>query len=452
MGNYSKDWCKVDINNVPDIKVTPPGPKSLEYWERATKHLKGFSLQAKTMKICYENSNGMTLTDLDGNTYIDFSAGIGITNCGHNHPKVKEAMKKQLDKMINCHDYVTVKKVELLEKLAEIAPEGMTAAQIYSAGAEAVEAGLRVMKAATGKTEILSFFNDFHGKSTGAKSLCNIDTVYGPRLAGFHRSPFGNCYRCSFKMKHPECELHCVNYIREVIEQETTGKISGIVVEPIQGFSGAVVPAEGFLTGLRKLCDEYGILLMFDEVLCSFGRTGKMFAANHENVVPDIMAVGKGFGNGFPVTGILMKQNLIDNFDKISASTSYGGNPLACAAALASIEVIQEEGLVENSAKVGAFMLERLRKMKDRYKIIGDVRGKGLFLGIELVKDKENKVPFPEAGAVIYKKAFERGVAWIPAKENLRMTPPLIMTEEVAAKALDIIEQAIYETEKEFGC
>lgn len=451
MEEYNKDWYKIDIEKVPDIKVAPPGPESLKYWERATKHLKGFSLPAKTMKIAYDHSNGMTLTDVDGNTYIDFSAGIGITNCGHNHPKIKEAMKKQIDKMINCHDYVTVKKVELLEKLAEITPEGMTSAQIYSAGAEAVEAGLRVIKAATGRSEILSFFNDFHGKSTGAKSLCNIDTVYGPRLAGFHRTPYGNCYRCSFKMKYPECGLHCVNYIKEVIAQETTGEIAGIVVEPLQGFGGAVVPPKGFLPGLRKLCDEYRILLMFDEVLCSFGRTGEMFAANHENVVPDIMAVGKGFGNGFPVTGILMKEDLIDNFDKISASTSYGGNPLACAAALASIEVIQEEGLVKNSAKVGKFILKKLEQMKDRHKIIGDVRGKGLFLGMELVKDKETKEPFPEAGSAVYKKAFENGVAWIPAKENLRMTPPLIMTEEVAAKALDIIEQAIYETEKEFG-
>jgi len=252
-------------------------------------------------------------------------------------------------------------------------------------------------------------------------------------------------------MEYPQCELYCADFIRESIAEQSTGQIAAIVAEPVQGFSGSVVPAKGFMKKIREICDDLGILMMVDEVASSFGRTGKMFACEHDGVVPDIMTVGKGFGNGAAISGVLYKKEFVEDAKKISSSTTHGGNPLACAAARAAIDVILEEKLVENSARVGEIMFKRMEKIKEAHPLVGDVRGQGLFLGMEIVKDKVKKEPFPEAGIAIFKRAFEKGVAWIPANENLRITPPLIITEEVALKGLDIIEEAIGEVEGELN-
>ena len=446
---FSNDWCKVDIDHLPNIITKPPGPKSLEMWDRISPYMSGFSTPAK-VKICYEKSNGMTITDVDGNEYIDFGSNVCVANCGHNHPKVREAMHKQLDKMINAHDFVTQSKVELVEKIQEVTLGDLRGVQLYCSGAEAVEYSLRTAKAVTGRSEFMTFYRDFHGKTPFAKSLGNIDALNGPRIQGFYRTPYAHCYRCSFKLKYPECDLHCADFIRESIVEQSTGYLAGIVVEPVQGFSGSVVPAKGFMKRIRELCDELGILMIVDEVASSFGRTGKMFACEHDGVVPDIMSIGKGFGNGAALSGVLYKQDFVEDVKRTSSSTTHGGNPLACAAAKAAIDVIIEEKLVENSARVGAVMLKRMEEIKERHPLVGDVRGKGLFVGMELVKDKDTKEPFVEAGNAVFKKAFEKGVAWIPANENLRITPPLIMTEEVALKGLDIIEESIGEVEEEY--
>jgi len=352
---------------------------------------------------------------------------------------------------MNCHDFTTPIKMKLLEKLAAITMGDLNGIQLYDSGTTAVEAGLRTMRAATGNFEFISFHRDFHGKTMGAVSLSRVDGTQGMRAPGYFLVPRPYCYRCAFKLKYPQCNLHCVDYIRTVITEETSGRVAGIVLEPIQGWAGSVVPPDDFMPRLRKLCDEYKMLLMADEVLTCMGRTGKMFCMEHWDVVPDVMTLGKSFGNGFPVTAMLVSARYKEVLEKISASTSYGGNPMACAAALASIEVIEEEDLCRRSAELGDFLLKRMHKMKDTYKIIGDVRGKGCLLGIELVKDRETKEPFPEAGRMVYQKAFGKGLAWIPAGHILRMSPPLIMEEKVAGKAMDIIEESISETERELG-
>lgn len=443
------DHWGIGAETVPCIRVAPPGPASRSLHERATRHIKGLSSQVRMFPVVFESGKGPTLTDADGNVYIDFSSGIYVTNCGHAHPKITEAVRKYAAKLMNCHDFTTEIKVRLLEKLASIAPGNLNAVQLYCTGSEAVEAGLRVMRAATGNFEFISFHRSFHGKTMGANSLAGMNQTGGPRATGFHRVPYAHCYHCPFKMQHPECGLHCVDYIRTVVSEETTGQLCGIVVEPIQGWGGSIVPPDDFLPRLRELCDELGALLMVDEVLTSFGRTGRMFCVDHSGVVPDVMTVGKGFGNGFPISGVLMREELGGYLERISASTSYGGNPVACAAALASIEVLEEECLVERSAELGRFILERLTDMQGRYGIIGEVRGKGCLLGMEIVEDKETKKPYVEASERIYQKAFAKGLAWIPAGHTLRMSPPLVISEELAAKGLDIIEEAILETEQE---
>ena len=452
---YSKDWAKVDVNSVPDMKVPAPGPNSREMHARAAKVMKGYSSQVRLFPVAFESGQGVTLKDVDGNTYIDFSSGIYVTGLGHCHPKVTEAVQKAAGNLMNAHDFTTPIKMKLLEKMYEISmgsgEHKLSGMQFYDSGTTAVEAGLRVMRAATGKFEFISFHRDFHGKTMGAVGLAQLDVSQGLRAPGFFLVPRGNCYRCAFKMKHPECGLYCVDYIRTILKEETSGRVAGIVLEPVQGWGGSVVPPAGWMQKIRALCDELGIMLMVDEVLTCMARTGKMFAMEHWETVPDVMTLGKGFGNGFPVTAMMVSEKNKEVIEKISASTSYGGNPMACAAALASIEVIQEEDLCARSAHLGEILLQRMREMQERSAIIGDVRGLGCLLGIELVKDKETREPFEEAGRRVYQKAFAKGLAWIPAGHILRMSPPMIMEDEVALKGLAIIEEAIHETEQELG-
>jgi 4-aminobutyrate aminotransferase-like enzyme len=242
-----------------------------------------------------------------------------------------------------------------------------------------------------------------------------------------------------------------VDYIRTVLREETAGRVAGIVLEPIQGWAGSVVPPDGWIQGIRALCNEYGILMMADEVLTCMARTGKMFAMEHWDTVPDVMTLGKGFGNGFPVTAMLVAEEHKEVIEKISASTSYGGNPMACAAALASLEVIEEEDLCARSAHLGEILLQRMKQLEASSPIVGEARGLGCLLGLELVKDKATKEPFDLAGQMVYKKAFRKGLAWIPAGHILRMSPPLIMEDDLAMKAMGIIEESIFETQKELG-
>jgi 4-aminobutyrate aminotransferase-like enzyme len=451
MDSYERKWASVDINTVPDIKVKPPGPKSQEIQKRTGRYLQGYSSQVRLFPVAFESGRGVTLRDVDGNTYIDLSSGIYITNWGHCHPKITEAVVEYTRKLQNCHDFNTEIKAGLLEALVEITPGDLNNVQLWCEGSKCVEAGLNVARAATGKYEFISFYNDMHGKTLGAQSLTTMTKISGPRAAGSFRVPYGNCYRCSFKLSFPSCDLHCVDFIREAVQELATGEVAAVVAEPVQGWGGTVVPPEGWLAKLRKVCDDIGVLLFVDEVLTCMGRTGKIFCVDHEDVVPDIMTLGKGFGNGYPVTATVYSDKLKDSMEGVSSASSYGGNPVACAAALACIEVMLEEGMLEHAAELGRFFLKRLRRFEDDYTIVGNVRGKGALLGIELVKDPETREPNLEACRRIYRKGFERGVSWIPAKHNLRLSPPLIMTEEVAARALDIIEEAISETERELG-
>ena len=242
-----------------------------------------------------------------------------------------------------------------------------------------------------------------------------------------------------------------IAFYDEYIEKGTVGDVAGFVLEPIQGWAGSVMPPDDFFPKLRKYCDEKRLLLMTDEVLTSWGRTGKWLCTEHWGVVPDVVAIGKGFGNGFPVTAVAVRQPYAESFEKISASSSYGGNPMACAAALASTEVIEKENLLEHALRLGELSLRRMECMKAEHPIIGDVRVKGCLMGIELVQDRATKTPFDKAGAMVYEKAFRKGLAWIPAGHILRMSPAIVMDEDTLLKGLDLIDEAIGETEKELG-
>jgi 4-aminobutyrate aminotransferase-like enzyme len=447
-------WAKVDLKKVPHLATTEiPGPKSKELHGRATKIMKGLSGQVKLFPVVFESGTGCTLTDVDGNVYLDFSSGIYVTTLGHCHPKVSEAVAKHAKQLMNAHDFTTPIKVKLLEKMTEILPKGMTAVQLYDSGTTAVEAGLRVCRAVSKKHEFLSCFQDFHGKSGHSASLARMNYTNGAgRAPGFYMVPRPNPYRPLFKKADGSIDTDAyLAFYSEFLAEATTGQVAAIVLEPIQGWAGSVFPPDDFFPKLRTWCDERKILLFADEVLTSIGRTGKWLAMEHWNTTPDVFTLGKGFGNGFPVTAMVAKAEFGDAFETISASTSYGGNPMACAAALASIEAIQEEGLLENAKRLEDYFTGRLEKMKGSHKIIGDVRCKGCLMGVELVKDRTTKQPFDEAGKLVYQGAFRKGLAWIPAGHILRMSPPIVMDLDVAAKCMDIIDETIGEVEKKLG-
>jgi len=453
-GKYDPKPYALDLKQWPKIVTPLPGPKSNEVHARAAKIMKGLSGQVRLFPVVFEEGQGCTLTDIDGNKYIDFSSGIYVTTLGHCHPKVSEAVAHWAKRLMNAHDFTTTVKANLLEKLLSVLPGDFGGIQLYDSGTTAVEAAVRTARAATGKHEFLSCFQDFHGKSGCSSSLARMNKIYGAtRLPGFYMLPRPDVYRPWWT--RPDGSLDTEKYLEfydTFITEGTTNQVAAIVLEPIQGWAGSVFPPDDFFPKLRKWCDAKKIMLIDDEVLCSMGRTGYWMALEHWNTTPDIVTLGKGFGNGFPVTAMVVRKEYADAVDKISASTSYGGNPMACAAALASIEVIEEEGLLEHARHLEKdIFLPKLAKMKENHKLIGDVRCRGCLMGVELVKDRTTKEPYDEAGKLVYQKAFSKGLAWIPAGHILRMSPPIIMPDDVAAKAMDIIDESIGEVEKQLG-
>ncbi|MDX2195189.1 MAG: aspartate aminotransferase family protein [Cytophagales bacterium] len=454
---HTKDWWKADAQNLPQMITASPGPKSKACHESAARYMKGLSSQVQLFPVSFGEGYGVSLTDLDGNKYLDFSSGIYVTSLGHCHPKISEAVSYWAKKLMNCHDFATPVKEKLLEKMADVLPKGLNQVQLYSDGTTAVEAGMRACRAISGKHEFLGFFKDFHGKTMGSVSAAQMIRgdvhSYGPtRAPGYYMMPKPDPYHPHWTKADGTIDTDAyINYYDEVYQETTVGNVAALIIEPVQGWAGSIFPPDDFIPKLKAWCEKKKILFFSDEVLAGMGRTGEWMTMNHYNVVPDVITFGKSFGNGFPVTAMVVKEEYGDAINKISASSSYGGNPMACAAALASLQVIEDENLLENVRTVGAYFMKRMHKMVDEHPIVGHVKGKGFLLGIELVKDKKTKMPFAEAGKLVYQKAFRKGLAWIPAGHILRMSPPLIMDEKYAELGLQMIEESIWEVEKEAG-
>ena len=452
MGKYNPAPYELDLNYYPHLVTDEiPGPKSNAIHARVTKYYRGLSGQVRLFPVAFESGSGCMMQDADGNQYIDFSSGIYVTTLGHCHPKISEAVAKYARQIMNCHDFATDIKARLLEKMAACLPGDLKCFQLYDCGTAAVEAGLRTCRAATGKHEFLSCFRDFHGKSGHSIGLARMTRFSGPsREPGFYLLPRPDCYRPLWKRADGTLDTEAyLDFYDQYIKECTTGQIAAFVAEPIQGWAGSVMPPDDFFPKLKKFLEERNILFFADEVLTSMGRTGKFLCCEHWDVLPDVVTLGKGFGNGFPVTAMAVRKPYADAVDKISASTSYGGNPMACAAALACFEVIEEEGLLEHAQELENLFRERMKDWSRKYRIVGDCRVKGCLMGVELVKDQATKEPFDEAGKRVYQKAFRKGLAWIPAGHILRMSPPIIMPNDVAQRGMDFIEEAIAETEKE---
>jgi 4-aminobutyrate aminotransferase-like enzyme len=426
-----------------------PGPRSREIVERERRHaaagLQGFALYAG---LAMARGQGCTLIDEDGQEYIDFIAGIAVGSIGHCHPHYVEALKKQAEKL-TFGSFTTEVRARFLEQVASITPEGLSRIQMFSGGAEAVEAALRLAKAATGKDEVIGFWGGFHGKTGGVLGLLGSDFKHhlGPFIPGQYSAPYADCYRCPLKLTYPDCGIACADFVRDVIRYQTGGEISAIIVEPMQGTAGNIIPPEGFLRAIQQIAKEAGALLIADEMITGFGRTGLMWGAEHDGVVPDIMTVGKGMGGGFPLSAVVSTDDLTNRkpwSNPSASSSSYGSNPLAAAAGLAAVEIILKENLVKNAERVGSVMLTRLEALKEKYRCVGEVRGRGLMLGIELVKDRRTKDPLgKDVTQALYKECLRRGLASMTYSPTVRINPPLIISEETALNGLAILDEAL---------
>ncbi|MGD9997500.1 MAG: aspartate aminotransferase family protein [Ilumatobacteraceae bacterium] len=427
--------------------IERPGPKSEACYAAVDAHTGGLSSQARLFPVAFQSGSGVYLDDVDGNRYLDFSSGIYVASLGHCHPVVSGAVADAAHQLMNCHDFPTPARAEAQRRLAEIAPGDLSIAQFYDSGTTAVEAALRVARVATGRRSFIGFDHGFHGKTLGAASLGTPDPWKGIRADGFVRVPGPYPYRPPVGVSVEMLSDAVLAEVQLAMEAAPDG-VAAVLIEPVQGWGGSIVPPDDFLPRLSELCTANGTMLIADEVLTCFGRTGRMFAVNHWGVEPDLMTLGKGLGNGFPVSAVMARSDLREAMNNASASTSYGGNPMACAAILASLSVIEDEELCQRAEKLGALVLDELRAMQERHPIIGEVRGLGFLLGIELVKDRATKEPATAAGTFVYQEAFRRGLAWIPAGHILRLAPPLVISQDEAFRGLSIIEQAIAEAER----
>lgn len=434
-------------SSAPVLKTVIPGPRSQQVARAEQEFLApGIQRIASLSGVVFDYGEGATLTDVDGNTFIDFFAGVTVASLGHSHPRYIAALTEQL-RRLTVGSFTSETRARLVHKLATLTPAHLDRVQFYSGGAEAVEAALRLAKAYTKKHEVVGFWGGFHGKTGGVLGLVGdgFKQGWGPLPGGTHLVPYADCYRCPFTLRYPGCELACAEFIRTSLQHTTGGAVAALIVEPVQGTAGNIVPPPEFLPAMREIARELGALFIVDEMITGFGRTGRMFGYEHTGVIPDIMTVGKGMGNGFPVTGVISTDEIMaaKPFSQPSASSSsYGGNPLAAAAVLSTVETIVDEGLVENSRRVGAYMLERLRAMQEKYEFLGDVRGAGLLIGLDLVKDRQSKTELRrEVTELIFLEALKRGLLMMGYLPRLRLNPPLTISLELAETGLSILEE-----------
>jgi|KBSSwiStaDraftv2_1062776.scaffolds.fasta_scaffold35735_3 4-aminobutyrate aminotransferase len=436
-----------------------PGPKA-----KAAVEVDGRLISpsyTRSYPLVAKRGRGCRVEDVDGNEFLDFAAGIAVTSTGHCHPEVVEAIQKQAAELIHISgtDFYNEPLTQVAEKLSAIAPMRGPHRVFYgNSGAEAVECAIKLARYHTGRQHIIAFLGAFHGRTMGALSLTASKPQqkrrFAPLMPGVTHVRYPYAYRgCTGGPQEEEAfALGCARYIEEKLFKTILPpeEVAAIVVEPIQGEGGYVVAPDNFLRELRGICDRHGILLVADEVQSGAGRTGKWWAIQHSGVEPDIVCMAKGIASGMPLGVCMSKAEVMDWVPGSHAST-FGGNPVSLAAALATIDILEREG-IGNAAKIGAKMLERLNGWKKMHPLVGDVRGRGLMIGVELVKDKETREPVTELRNRVEAVAFEKGLIILGCGEtSIRLCPPLIVSEEEATVGLDILEDALTQVEKEFA-
>ncbi|MGA7409613.1 MAG: acetyl ornithine aminotransferase family protein [Bryobacteraceae bacterium] len=433
---------------LPHLVTALPGPRAQAIIDRDHKVIS--PSYTRDYPLVVKRGEGAIIEDVDGNRFLDFNAGIAVVAAGHCHPRVVEAVQRQAAELLHMSgtDFYYENMVTLAEKLARLTPGGVERRVYFgNSGTEAVEAAIKLARYHSGRDKFIAFLGGFHGRTMGSLSLTGSKIAqrrhFGPMIPVQH-VPYAYCYRCAYG-KHPDtCNVECVKVIEDQLFKTIlpADEVAAIVVEPIQGEGGYLVPPAKFHEELRRLADKYGILLVHDEVQSGMGRTGRMFASEHFGVTPDIVTLAKGIASGMPLGATVAKAEMMNWTPGAHAST-FGGNPVACAAALTTIELL-EESLVENAAVMGAHILDRMSAWPRRFRHVGDVRGKGLMIGFEMVTDQETRERAPELRKSLEMMAFERGLLVLGCGQNsIRLCPPLVITRDQADFAVDTLEECL---------
>ncbi len=435
----------------PNVTIPPPGPKARAIIERDRAVTSPAYIKEYPLVIA--RGEGPMVEDVDGNRYLDFMAGIAVSATGYNRPEVVRAVQEAAAKFLHIcgGDFYYETMAALCERLAGLAPgPGKKRVFLSNSGTEAVEGAMKLARYATGRTAFVAFKGAFHGRSYGALSLTSSKARqhkgFGPMLADVHHVFYGYCYRCEFGKVYPDCGIYCVDHIEQDLFRRHLDPrdVAAVFVEPIQGEGGYIVPPPGWLAKLRELCTRHGILLVMDEVQSGIGRTGKMFACEHEGVIPDILVTAKGLGSGMPIGAFIAREE-ISTWEPGAHGTTFGGNPVCCAAALATLDLVERE-LMPNARRQGERLMQGLQQLARRHGTIGDVRGKGLMQGIEFVTDRATREPAGDLARTLMEMAFTKGLLTLAAGRNaLRLAPPLVIDSEDVDIALEILERCLSE-------
>ena len=440
--------------DLPHLATPLPGPKAAQLIARdkavmSPSYTRGYPLTVA-------RAEGSIIEDLDGNRFLDCNAGIAVCATGHCHPKVVEAIQQQAAKLIHYSgtDFYYENMVDLAEKLQSLVPGGGPRRVYFgNSGTEAIEASLKMARSHTGRERFIAFLGAFHGRTMGALSLTGSKSVqkkgFGSLLHGVSHIPYANCYRCSYGKQVETCNVECVKVIEDQLIRHIipADDIAGIIVEPVQGEGGYVVPPQKFIDELQTVAAKYKIPIIWDEVQAGMGRTGKMFAVEHFGVNPDILALAKGIASGMPLSAVVTKPEWMAWTPGAHAST-FGGNPVAIASSLATIELLERE-LLENATSVGNYMLGRMGGWPRRFRHVGRVQGLGLMIGFELVRDQKSKERFPELRDRLELMAFERGILLLGCGPNsIRLCPPLVFTRDQAEFCLDTLESCLEQSQE----
>ena len=407
-------------------------------------------------------ASGVFLTDIEGRKYLDFWAGIATVNAGHNNPKVQDAVKRQLEKLVHCSSqtYYTVPPLDLAKKIAAIAPFQPCKTTFHTSGSEATDVAIKMVRRYAKKHEILTLQGCYHGRTYGAHSIgtpvgaYSKSYVMSPYAPGAVHVPAPYCYRCSLGLKYPQCGIQCAKMIEDIINFGSSRDVAAYIAEPIFGVGGIVTPPDEYFQEVKKVLDKYGILLILDEVQTGLGRTGKLWGAEAYKVKPDVITLAKALGNGWPISAVVATGQIGDSFEPGDHFSTWGANPVVCAAAGATIDYIVENRLCENAERTGTLLLRRLKEMETEHEIVGEARGKGLMIGVEIVKNKKTKEPISDQCKMIRKLCADYGLIvglggfWANV---IRIQPPLTIREEHVDKAMEVFEKAVKEVEKQVG-
>lgn len=429
-----------------ELKTAVPGPRSRQLRVLEDTMLapgaQGYALRAG---IVVDQARGSAVTDIDGNTFLDFIGGIAVNALGHSHPTFVEAVQTQVTKA-SAGTFGSQARVDLLQRVSRLKPSpNITRTQLYSSGAEAVESALRLAKSHTGKYEFVSFWGGFHGKTMGALSLMGSTFKHkiGPMVPGSHQVPYADCYRCPIGLEYPSCAVACAELVRKQLKVTTAGAVAAFIIEPMQGTAGNIIPPKEFLPAIATIAKEHDALFIADEMITGFGRTGSMWGVDHSSVTPDIVTIGKAFGGGFPLTGVMTTAEIAQAkpwSNESGSSSSYGGNALAAAAGAASLGIIENEHLVENSRVVGAKLLEALQPFVERYPFVGLVTGSGMMLRMELVVDKQTREPLPRSvTGRLFDALVQAGLMTMAYSPHFRLQPALTLDEQTAMNGVQIL-------------